>query len=85
MEARYEAKKDGVALTHFKRDVNSCARPFLEGDRSPVQEYRYKTTPTGEQGWFYSDSSFKTIGPGGSALKRCMEQFGYVVEDQSRY
>ena len=83
LEARYAATKNGVALTRFKKDVDSCAMPFLKGNRSPVQEYRYKTSPTGEQGWFYFDAPFKTIGPGSSALKQCMEQTGYAVEDRS--
>ena len=81
--AHYRARKEGVRLLIFKSDVDSCAGPFLNGDQSPVREYQSEPKAIGGQAGLYFGSTYRTIIPGGLALKNCMEQLGYLVEDRN--
>jgi len=87
VEARYAAEKNGVTLEEFKRDVHSCAKPLVTGDRPAVEEYRSQPNSpvSGGQLGPYVGSTYHTVAPGGVVLKACMEKFGYVVEEQSGY
>jgi len=87
-EARYAAQKKAVTLAQFKRDVRSCATPFLNRDRPALVRYPFdRSSPLsgGQLGPDVGPKNHLTTAPGGVALKECMEKLGYAVEDRTPY
>jgi hypothetical protein len=83
LAARYQAKKDGTAFSQFKTDVDACAVKLRTDRQIIVQRFNITRAPVLSGGSIVESApTYTTISPAGSALRGCMEEFGYMVEDR---
>lgn len=83
LAARFQAKKDGATFSQFKTDVDVCAVKLREDRQVIVQRFNIARAPVLSGGSIVESApTYTTISPAGSALRGCMEEFGYAVEDR---
>jgi hypothetical protein len=83
LAARFQAKKNGATFSQFKTDVDVCAVKLWEDRQIIVQRFNITRAPVQSGGSIVESApTYTTISPTGSALRVCMEEFGYAVEDR---